>query len=249
MHATLENILSGQGHARVYNPRSGNGHSIYEALLSSWPRTSELTGREPIAPHNQKIPARRTIYRSHELSEALTVICSGWAACISTLSDGRRQILSFLLPGDLVSTIALFGQCLPYEVQALTDVNYCTFDSATLRPTLFSDSDLLRQFLQIWAEEKERADELAIDLGRRSADERIARLMLNLLRRLRARDLVHDETFEFPLRQQHIADATGLTPVHVSRVISEFRRAGLIQITDRCLTVLKSAELCQIGGM
>jgi CRP-like cAMP-binding protein len=189
------------------------------------------------------------IYRSHEPSEALTVICSGWAACIFSLPDGRRQILSFLLPGDLVSTIALFGQCLPYAVQALTDVSYCTFDRATLRPTLFADPDLLQQFMQVWAEEKERADELAMDLGRRAADERIARLILNLLRRLHARDLVRDATFEFPLRQQHIADATGLTPVHVSRVMSEFRRAGLIKMTDRCLTVLKPAELGQIGGM
>lgn len=249
MHATLENVVNGQEHERAYGPRSGHGFSIYEAMLSSWLSTPGQPGKESIKPCNQTISARRTIYRSHDPSDAITIICSGWAACVATLPDGRRQILSFLLPGDLVTTTALFEQCLPYSVQALTDVHYCTFDCATLRPALFADMKLFQQFLKIGVEEKKRADELAVDLGRRSADERISRLILSLMRRLRSLSLVHDETFDFPLRQQHIADATGLTPVHVSRVISEFRREGLIRMTDRCLTVLKPIELGQIGGM
>lgn len=86
------------------------------------------------------------------------------------------------------------------------------------------------------------------DLGRRTADERIARLMLTLMARLDARGLVRDLSFSFPLRQRHIADATGLTPVHVSRVIGSFRNAGLIEITGRSLKILNLAELRRVSN-
>ena len=84
-------------------------------------------------------------------------------------------------------------------------------------------------------EEKTRTDQLIVDLGRRTADERIARLILGLAERLSKRDMARGgpTEFDFPLRQHHIADATGLTPVHVSKVLSEFRRNGLINISER----------------
>ena len=56
-------------------------------------------------------------------------------------------------------------------------------------------------------------------------------------------------TIDFPLRQHHVADATGLTAVHVSKVLSEFRRNGLIEISDRSLTILKPAEFQRIATM
>jgi len=234
----LENALTRQQHSR-----SGT-HSFYEALLSLQLKNAACAPSELHA-----IAARRTLCRAHEPCGAMFAICSGWVACTAILPDGRRQILAFLLPGDLVSTVALFGRGLPYAVQAITDVRYFAVDCAALRARLLADAELFRRFFALWAEEKERADELAIDLGRRSADERIARLILNLMRRLRARNLVHDETFEFPLRQRHIADAAGLTPVHVNRVISEFRQRGLIKTTNRFLTVLKPSDLRRIASM
>jgi CRP/FNR family transcriptional regulator len=96
-------------------------------------------------------------------------------------------------------------------------------------------------------DERRQADELAVDLGRRTADERLARLILKLSERLAKRGMVHEQTFEFPLRQWQIADATGLTPVHVSKVLGEFQRAGLIEIKDRSLTIRNPAELRRVA--
>ena len=89
---------------------------------------------------------------------------------------------------------------------------------------------------------------------RRTADERIARLMLNLADRLARRGMTRVDAsaaieMEFPLRQHHIADATGLTPVHVSKVLSEFRRNGLIRISDRSLTILDPAGFRRVAHM
>ena len=108
---------------------------------------------------------------------------------------------------------------------------------------MFSDPDTAAQLAHLWIDEKRRADETIVDLGRRSASERIARLILGLVERLQNRNMTMGGAFEveFPLRQHHIADATGLTPVHVSKLLSEFRRNGLIRLSERSLAILDLA--------
>ena len=87
--------------------------------------------------------------------------------------------------------------------------------------------------------------------ARRTAAERIARLILNLQSRLMQRGMAQPETMEmeFPLRHHHIADATGLSLVHVSKVLSEFRRSGIVKIGDRSLTILEPEALQRIALM
>jgi len=88
-----------------------------------------------------------------------------------------------------------------------------------------------------------------VDLGQRLAEERIAGLVLRLRTRFLARGEVQDESFPFPLRQQHIADITGLTSVHVSRVIGHLRKSGLIEIAGGRIVLHNVAELQRIGDM
>ena len=178
-------------------------------------------------------PARRTIRHPAEWSEFVSSICLGWATSSVALPDGRRQIVAFLLPGDFVSTVSLFEPMSGRLVEAVTDVTYRNFKRSDLKAALFGHPDLLEILARTWTEEKRRNDQLAVDLGRRPADERIARLILNLMERLEKRGMAQDQTMEFPLRQHHIADATGLTSVHVSKVMSEFRRASLTVATVR----------------
>lgn len=196
--------------------------------------------------------ARRIIFREHDMHDAVPVICCGWAASVMMLSDGRRQILSFLLPGDMVSTVLLFEPRANCLVEAITDVRYRTFKRAEIKEAVLKHADLFAQFSKAWIEEKHRADQLIVDLGRRTADERIARLILNLSERLAERGPAGKNEMtemEFPLRQHHIADATGLTPVHVSKVLSEFRRNGLIKISDRSLTILDPTGFRRVAHM
>jgi CRP/FNR family transcriptional regulator, anaerobic regulatory protein len=189
------------------------------------------------------VPARRTIFHPKEWSESVPVICSGWSVSSIALPDGRRQILSFLLPGDAVSVAFLFGPLSGRHVEAVTDVTYRKFRRTDLRALLFENPDLFDRLSKAWLEEKMQADQLALDLGRRTAHERIARLILNLADRLVKCGMMSGQTMEFPLRQRHIADATGLTPVHVSKVLGEFQRARLIEINCRSLTIVNEPEL------
>jgi CRP/FNR family transcriptional regulator, anaerobic regulatory protein len=195
------------------------------------------------------INARRVIHWGHDLHDVVPVICEGWAASLYMLSDGSRQILSILLPGDLVSTALLFGAQAGCSVEAITDVRYRTFAQTDLKARLLNDADCFARFLRACIDEKDRADQLITDLGRRTAHERIARLILDLQSRLMHRGMVQSETLEmeFPLRHHHIADATGLSLVHVSKVLSEFRRSGVVKISDRSLTILNPEALRRIA--
>ena len=189
------------------------------------------------------VPARRTIFHPKEWSEFVPIICSGWSVASIALPDGRRQILSFLLPGDAVSTAFLFGPLSGRHVEAVTEVTYRKFKRSDIRARLFENPDLFDRLSKAWIEERIQADQLALDLGRRTASERIARQILNLAERLAKRGMMSGQTMDFPLRQRHIADAAGLTPVHVSKVLGEFQRARLIEISSRSLTILNEPEL------
>ena len=202
-----------------------------------------LTDSPLFTPTVHTIPARRTICHPKEWSEFVTVICKGWAVSSITLADGRRQIMAFLLPGDIVSIVSLLEPMSGRTVEAITEVTYRRFKRSDLKAVMLKSPDLLDKISKAWIDERAQSDQLALDLGRRTADERIARLILSLAERLAKRSMRNGGTMEFPLRQRHIADATGLTPVHVSKVLSEFQRAGLVEIGGRTLTIINETDL------
>jgi CRP-like cAMP-binding protein len=201
----------------------------------------------PVASTLHTIPARRLILHPKEWSEYVPIVCSGWAMSSIALPDGRRQIISFLLPGDIVSIGSLLAPLSGHTVEAITEVTYRKFKRQEIKELLFSRSELLERLFTLWNEAKSRADQLALDLGRRRADERIARLILRLSEKVAKRSMIRMQTFDFPLRQRHIADATGLTPVHVSKILGELQRAGMIEINGRSLTILNSPELQRVA--
>jgi CRP/FNR family transcriptional regulator, anaerobic regulatory protein len=220
------------------------GLSLCSILERQFASASDRHGVPPMPMSSVHIvPARRTIFHPKEWSEFVPIICSGWSISSIALPDGRRQILSFLLPGDAVSTAFLFGPLSGRFVEAVTEVTYRKFKRSDLQAMLFQNPDLFDRISKTWIEERVQADQLALDLGRRTASERIARQILNLAERLAKRGMMRGQTMEFPLRQRHIADATGLTPVHVSKVLGGFQRARLIEINSRSLTILNEPEL------
>jgi CRP/FNR family transcriptional regulator len=177
------------------------------------------------------------------------MICDGWAATVSRLSDGRRQILSFMLPGTLVSTSAVFADSLSFYVEAITAVRYCFYDRAFLNERLATDPSLIRAMAKTCLFEREQAEQLVTNLGRRRAEARIAHLILNLSERLKLRGLVRDDSFELPLRQQHIADATGVTAVHANRVLRSLRQDELITMRNGILKITDFAGLQRLADL
>jgi len=193
--------------------------------------------------------ARRNIYRAGESSDGVPVICEGWAVRFFQLPNGKRQILSVLLPGELVSASAIFERQFPFSIQAVTEVRHCLLPYARVRARLQQDADLLDCWFRLSAAEYHDADKRLVDLGQRTAQERIAALILHLLLRFQDRDEVVDDEFPFPMSQQQIADFTGLTPVHTCRVLSQLRKNAICDISHGTAKVIDRDELQRLAAI
>jgi len=192
--------------------------------------------------------ARRTLYREGEPVTEFAQLLEGWAFRFKLLPDGRRQILSIVLPGEPIALHTLWTDDLSFSVQSLTGLELRLFDRRALIDQMRSDGSLAFRLGEAVARELMLSESRLISLGQRTALERVARLILYLHARLKQRDLVEGETFPFPLRQQHIADALGMTPVHVSRVFSELRGAQLVDRVGASLAILDYARLVEVAG-
>jgi len=169
------------------------------------------------------IPARRELILEGSHPGEPRIIVKGWAARVRMQVDGSRQFLSLLLPGDL---IALFGQPDPVAtstVVALTALKVCPAPSCDRLPSLAS----------AYAMSKAIEDAYLLDqigrLGRLRAQGRLLHLLLELNERLSLAGLAQNGSFEMPLTQEQMADALGLTAVHVNRMLKQARReCGLV---------------------
>jgi len=196
-----------------------------------------------------QIAGRRMLLREGETPAEVATLVSGWAFRFKLLPDGRRQILSFLLPGDLIVFHSLHEEKLNFSVRTLTPVQVCAFDAAEFRSFLF-DRPSMRRDMQVYcAAELTAATETITDLGRRLAPERLARFILVLEARLSRRRLAEQGVLPFPLRQEHLADTLGLTPVHVSRMLTQFRADGIVSVARNQLVIRNRNQLMNLAGM
>jgi CRP-like cAMP-binding protein len=189
------------------------------------------------------------IVRAGEPSQEVHTLLRGWAYRFLLLPDGRRQILGYYLPGNLITLEALHMPRVHVSIQALTDVTLCVFDIEVFR-RLVRDTPAIN-------EEAERAcvqrtifnDNRLMDLGRRTAQEKLARFIVEMYVRLARRKAVRDRSFTWPLRHEHIADTLGLTPVHVSRTLRALREERVVSINGQDVTILDDARILMAAGL
>lgn len=193
--------------------------------------------------------AGEQIVARDNVSSDVFVVCSGWAFRYFQLSDGRRQILQFLLPGDIFSSVTIFEKTFHFSVKALTAVQISGFARSKVHEICAVDPDVQSAIAKSCIAECHDATELATALGQFSAEERLAYLLLHLMKRIAARNVIREQRYRIPLRQQHIADAVGLTPVHVSRVFSLFRERRIMALSEGMLQVFDLPELKKIGSV
>ena len=219
------------------------------ALLEKCFEDSSRSRQDANWQHYRTVPAGMQIATRNQVSEDVFVLCGGWGFRFFQLPDRRRQILNFLLPGDFFSATSVFEQQFHFSVKALTEIQISGMRRAEVQARLAINPDILTALAKSCIAETEAADRMQTALGQYSAEERIAYLLLHLTQRIAARSVIREQRYPFPLRQQHIADAVGLTPVHVSRVLSLFRDRGIVELSDGVLQVFNLPELERIGSL
>jgi CRP-like cAMP-binding protein len=226
--------------------------SCYECALRACGLFKPITRNELGAINNIKrdhvaLKAGAEIIHSGDESPEIYTLYSGWAFRFKMLPDGRRQILNFLLPGDLVGLQAAMFDAAQYGVEALTDVELCLLPRRKVWAFFGEMPALAFDVAWLGSREEGYVDDNLTSAGRRTAAERTAALIVSLYKRAKVLGLVDNDTFEFPLTQQHIADALGMSLVHTNKTLARLRRLGMYSRTNGSLTLTNPRVMQRIA--
>jgi CRP-like cAMP-binding protein len=170
-----------------------------------------------------------TILREGTSSAHLYTVLSGWAFRYKMLSDGRRQILNFALPGDFIGLQASVFDEMNHSVEALTEVLLCVFPRDRLWELFENHASLSFDMSWLAAREESILDQHLLNVGRRSAIERTAFLLLHLFARARELNLGTKSGFPAPITQQHLADTLGMSLVHTNKTLKRLTQRKLLR--------------------
>jgi len=173
------------------------------------------------------------------------IVGTGWACQLRVLPDGRRQIISFFLPGDTIGLDETHSSSAQPTILALTDLRLLS--AAKLAEAIGRKDETLPNILRACrmeiAERQAQLLDHVVRLGRLTALERMAHLLLELLGRAENAGLAHEGKFALPMTQLQLGEALGLSLVHVNRTMQQLRRDRLIELKPGRLTILDRERL------
>ena len=199
---------------------------------------------------DRQVKAGCDLFRIGEEGDAIYSLINGWVALYSLMEDGRRQIFQFALPGAVLAFIPTQGSVMNYSAQALTDATIGIIPHSNLGRLAMNNPEIGMQLAGLISQDRSFAYDHLSSMGRRSARERVAYLLLELFIRCRLRWPGHrSEEMYLPLTQEHIGDATGLTHVHVNRVLRDLRNDRVAEFHYRRLRILNPDRLIDVAGI
>ena len=210
--------------------------------LEEQQRLAELQGTP------QRIKRGKCLIREGEARKEALILQAGWACSYKDLASGGRQIISFSIAGDCVGLRSILLKTADHSFEALTDALVSPVDSASMLQT-FSDFPRLGAAI-LWAASRDEAMvvEHLVSVGRRSAIERTAHFFMELGERLTLVGLDAQAKFECPLTQYVLADALGLSAIHINRVLRELREINLLTMHNGTVTIHDLQGLRRLSG-
>ena len=196
----------------------------------------------------RSLPARYDLIREGDRPGPVFVILEGWACRYKILPTGTRQILAFLMPGDCCDLhIGLLAE-MDHGIQTITAARVATIDRGSMDTMMDRHPDFARAMYITQLIDEGTLRAWITSMGRRSSIERVAHLMCELFLRARNIGLPTEGHFDLPLSQIMLADALGMTPVHLNRVLKELRHCGAMELKRGSLLIIDPAMLVQIAG-
>ena len=195
----------------------------------------------------RRLDAGSYLVREGSLPEHCGVLVDGFAFRQKMTGEGARQIMAVCIPGDAVDLQNIFLDISDHAVQMLTKGTIADVPRAALQEIVLNRSTIGRAIIQLTLIESSIMREWVVNIGRRDARERIAHILCEFAVRLEVRGLNPSQGFELPMTQEQLADATGLTPVHVNRVLKGLEADGLIERRRRHIHFTASRALQDVG--
>jgi CRP/FNR family transcriptional regulator len=209
---------------------------------------NERTALARLEERSRELRRGAILLRENDPFTDLFILKRGMAMSYVLLDDGSRQILRFLFAGDMLAVSALAYRNSPETIVAVTDCTVCPFDRSLIA-ALYADHPRLAALIMVTNQIAKVAltDRLAA-LGRTSAKARIAALLLNIRNRMRRVDRRIGDLFTLGLTQEEIGDATGLTAVHVNRMLRQLEEEKLIVRESGRVTFVNEASLARVAN-
>jgi len=198
-------------------------------------------GRRKFGRHREIIVAGRRY-------DHLFILCSGVVSRYKVLPDGKRQVLNIGLPGDFVGFPSCLFEVAVNSVASLTETELSRVSFESLYSLFARFPRLGTALFWISACEAAMYGEHLLNLGRRSAYERLAHLLLELLVRLRSVGLADDSRYALPMTQELMADVLGLSEPHINRMIRCLREEGLATVEDHRVLIHDLASMSSLAG-
>jgi len=190
----------------------------------------------------------KEIVHEGQAGQSAYIIHEGWACSFKLLSDGGRQIIAFPIPGDCVGLRSILLRTSDHSFSALTDTVVSRIQATRMRE-LFNDVPRLGAAI-LWAASRHEAMvvEHLVSIGRRTAMERTAHFLLELYDRLLLVGLAKNGSFACPLSQNVLADALGLSTIHVNRVLRQLREKGLVVVKNQTVVIQDMQAMKMLAG-
>jgi CRP-like cAMP-binding protein len=181
--------------------------------------------------------AHENLVREGESAGHIGLLLTGFAYAFRVLPDGRRQIVSYLIPGDLCDPRLLLLPTAPHTVSTLTAANVVHFAREALLALFERYPHLGRAVCWLALQEEMISREWLVNIGQRTAVERLAHLLSEVFTRMQSVGLTDRNRCELPLTQVELADTLALSTVHVNRTLQELRRQGLVSLSSGILEI------------
>lgn len=199
-----------------------------------------------------QLSARSKIFQEGETHDFVYTLFSGWGILYKTVSNnGKRQILRFLLPGDLIGYQTNASGVISHSAGTITQSVLCAFPRAKLNPMLRENPELAIRLVNMESRDMSLCQNHLMAAGRKIAKESVAFLLMELFYRVQYQAVEayseSKQSIEFPITQEDIGDALGLTNVHVNRVIKELSSEKIISCYKKELIVFDEEKLSEIA--
>ncbi len=197
---------------------------------------------------------RRTFLAGHEMihegqsNTSAFILAEGWACSFKVLPDGERQIVDFQVPGDFLGLRSILLRTSDHSTEAVTQIEASEVLTSDLLEGFATAPRLATAILWATSRDEAMVVEHLVNIGRRSAEVRMAHFLLELGSRLKLVGVGDKTGFDCPLTQYHMADALGLSAVHVNRVLRHLREEGLVTFQKGRVAFDDLAGLIALAG-
>ena len=196
-----------------------------------------------------RLKAGTPLFLEGSHSEHLYTVLSGLAFRYKLLSDGRRQILNYCMPGDLLGLQGSVMREMQHSVEALSDMALCVFQREGLWRLFETHAGLSFDVTWLAARSEQLLDQQLLSVGRRTAVERCAHLLLHLADRATEVGLASSrDRIRIPITQQHVADTLGLSLVHTNRTLGRLVREDAVRWREQEFEILDRNRLAELSG-